>query len=84
MDVSMDGLRLSLIKNYNSLTTKLNNSIIDKSWSPHITIDPEEIRNEMEQLRLGIVTLAFSYLEGHFESFDDEETHFEEFANDLN
>jgi hypothetical protein len=78
MKVSMDGLRRRLIADYNSLTRKLNKSIKDKSFDPEIIIDPEEIRDEMDRLRTGLITLAFIYMEGEFESLD-ENTHFEEF-----
>ena len=32
MKVSMDGLRRTMIANYNSLTRKLNSNVKDKSW----------------------------------------------------
>jgi hypothetical protein len=75
MEVSMDGLRKRLIANYNSLTKKLNKSIVDQN---EIIINPEDIRNEMESIKGLIVTLAFCYIEGEFESLD-ENTHFEDF-----
>lgn len=64
MEVSMDGLRKSLIRNYNSLTRKLNNNIKDKSWDATIVIDPEDISDEMDNIRNCIVTLAFTSMEG--------------------
>lgn len=76
MNVSMDGLRKSLIANYNSLTKKLNSAIRDE----HILINPHEIQREMEALRNGLVTIAFIYIEGEFDSMS-EQTHFEEFNN---
>ena len=60
----MDGLRKSLIRNYNSLTRKLNNNIKDKSWDATIVIDPEDISDEMDNIRNCIVTLAFTFMEG--------------------
>ena len=80
MKVSMDGVRNQLLANYNSLTRKLNDSIKDQSWDPHITIDVERIQREMDGIRSCIVTLAFSYIEGEdgFQSMDDE-TYFERF-----
>lgn len=80
MQISMDGLRKRLIADYNSLTNKLNNNIVDKSSDPTIVIDPNLITEEMERIRMGLVTLAFSYMEGE-ESFNamDENTHFEVF-----
>lgn len=80
MDVSMDGLRGSLIRNYNSLTRKLNNNIKDKSWDATIVIDPEDISDEMDNIRNCIVTLAFTYMEGEGGWKEmDENTHFELF-----
>ena len=80
MEVSMDGLRRQLLRNYNSLAEKLNNSIKDKSWDPQIIIDPDYIQREMEGLRSCIVTLAFTYMEGEGGWKEmDENTHFELF-----
>ena len=76
----MDGLRGSLIRNYNSLTRKLNNNIKDKSWDATIVIDPEDISDEMDNIRNCIVTLAFTYMEGEGGWKEmDENTHFELF-----
>jgi len=36
MEVSMDGLRNQLVRNYNSLVRKLNSNIKDESWDPHM------------------------------------------------
>jgi hypothetical protein len=80
MEVSMDGLRNQLLRNYNSLTGKLNKNIKDKSWEPHITIDVDSIQKEMDVLRDCIVTLAFTYQEGEGGWKEmDENTHFELF-----
>jgi hypothetical protein len=80
MDVSMDGLRRQLLRNYNSLAKKLNNNIKDKSWDPHVTIDVDSIQKEMDVLRDCIVTLAFTYQEGEGGWKEmDENTHFELF-----
>ena len=80
MEVSMDGLRNQLLRNYNSLAGKLNNNIKDKSWEPHITIDVDSIQKEMDVLRDCIVTLAFTYQEGEGGWKEmDENTHFELF-----
>ncbi len=80
MEVSMDGLRKSLIRNYNSLTRKLNNNIKDKSWDATIVIDPEDISDEMDNIRNCIVTLAFTSMEGEGGWKEmDENTYFELF-----
>lgn len=77
MDVSMDGLRWRLITSYNSLTKKLNSATVDKSWSPEIKISPDEIQNEMDNLRGLIATLAYCSLEGEFSELEN--PHFEDF-----
>jgi hypothetical protein len=83
MEVSMDGLRKRLIADFNSLTKKMNESIVDKSWNPEIIIYPEDIRKEMESIRGLIATLAFCYIDGEFEALD-ENTHFEDFFENEN
>ena len=83
MKVSMDGLRRTMIANYNSLTRKLNSNVKDKSWDSEIIISPEDIRDEMETLRNCLVTLAFMYdeSEGGFKELP-ENTHFENFLSE--
>lgn len=73
----MDGLRLRLIMNYNSLVRKLNKS---KYRHGEIVIDDIEIANELEGIRNGLVTLAFCYMDGP-DGFSElpEDTQFEEF-----
>jgi hypothetical protein len=80
MEVSMDGLRRQLLRNYNSLAEKLNSRITDASWDPQIIIDPDYIQREMDGLRSCIVTLAFTSMDGEGGWNEmDENTHFEEF-----
>ena len=83
MEVSMDGLRRRLINDYNSLTSKLNRSVKDKSFDPEIIINPDSIQREMDGIRNAIVTLAFSYIEGvdGFDSMGDD-VHFETFMTE--
>lgn len=79
MTVSMDGLRWQLLNNYNSLTRKLNRNID----GDEVTLSPDDIQKEMDNIRSCIVTLAYMYdkredgfdiLEDpHFESFNYEE-----------
>ena len=78
MEVSMDGLRKKLISDYNRLVQKLNLSIKDSSWDPEIIISPNEITKELDGIRECIATLAFSYIDGEFDSMDDD-TNFELF-----
>ena len=76
----MDGLRKQLLKNYNSLTEKLNSRITNASWDPQIIIDPDYIQKELDGLRSCIVTLSFTYMDGENGWKEmDENTHFEEF-----
>jgi hypothetical protein len=80
MTVSMDGLRRQLLRNYNSLTEKLNSKITDSSGDPQITIDADYIQRELDGLRSCIVTLAFTYMDGESGWKEmDENTIFEEF-----
>jgi hypothetical protein len=74
MEVSMDGLRNQLLRNYNSLVSKLNSNIKDESWDPHITIDVDSIQRELDSIRSCIVTLAFTYMEGEngWKSMDED------------
>jgi hypothetical protein len=83
MEVSMDGLRKQLLRNYNSLAEKLNKNIKDKSWDSHVSIDVDSIQKEMDGLRDCIVTLAFTYQDGEGGWKEmDENTHFELFNLD--
>ena len=76
----MDGLRRQLLRNYNSLTEKLNSKITDSSGDPQITIDADYIQRELDGLRSCIVTLAFTYMDGEDGWKEmDVNTHFEEF-----
>jgi hypothetical protein len=80
MKVSMDGLRWQLLNNYNSLTRKLNKAKRTySSFEDEISISPNEIQNEMDNIRSCIVTLAYMYdnSEGGFNILD--ETKFESF-----
>lgn len=84
MKVSMDGLRWQLLNNYNSLTRKLNKGIKQyDTFDNEITLSPDEIQKEMDNIRSCIVTLAYMYDDSedgfkiledpHFESFNEEE-----------
>ena len=76
----MDGLRRQLLRNYNSLTEKLNSKITDSDSDPQITIDADYIQRELDGLRSCIVTLAFTYMDGEDGWKEmDENTHFTQF-----
>ena len=76
----MDGLRRQLLRNYNSLTEKLNSKITDSGGDPQTTIDADYIQRELDGLRSCIVTLAFTYMDGEDGWKEmDENTHFTQF-----
>ena len=76
----MDGLRRQLLRNYNSLTEKLNSKITDSDSDPQITIDADYIQRELDGLRSCIVTLSFTYMDGEDGWKEmDENTHFTQF-----
>ena len=77
MQVSMNGLRNQLLRNYNSLVYKLNKRI---DGDDIIDLEVDTIQRELDGMRSCIVTLAFTYMEGEdgWESMD-ENTHFEQF-----
>jgi hypothetical protein len=64
MKVDFNNLRKQALYSYNKLCVLLNNSIQDKSHDPVITIDPDEIQEEMDELRLLLFSIAYSYCEG--------------------
>ena len=74
MKVSMDGLRWQLLNSYNSLTRKLNKNIKKyDTFGDEISLSPEDIQKEMDNIRSCIVTLAFMYdkREDGFEILED-------------
>jgi hypothetical protein len=80
MKVSMDGLRWQLLNNYNSLTRKLNKAKRTySSFEDEISISPDDIQKEMDNIRSCIVTLAYMFdkSEGGFDILED--PHFESF-----
>jgi len=71
MNVSMDGLRLQLLSNYNALARKLNKGLSDDKTST--TVETYDIEGNMEVMRQCIVTLAYMY--------DNREDGFKELSN---
>ncbi|MFY8160477.1 MAG: hypothetical protein ACOVNU_04045 [Candidatus Kapaibacteriota bacterium] len=82
MEVSMDGLRKTLISDYNLLVKRLNNSI-DEDKNSFINIPPNQIQKQMDGIRSAIVLLACMY-DKNDKDFNamDENTHFETFNED--
>ena len=81
MEVSMDGLRKSLISDYNLLVKRLNASIDDDG---DIQIHPDSIKRQLGGIRDALVILAFSH-DPNDEEFNcmDANTHFESFNEQL-
>jgi len=83
MDVSMDGLRLQLLSNYNALTRKLNKGMNESKTET--TVDVYEIEGNMEVIRNCIVTLSFMSEDGENGFKELENQYFESFNyNDEN
>lgn len=58
----MDGLRWQLLDNYNSLTQKLNRNIKKYDvFEDEITIRPESIQREMDNIREALVFLDYCF-----------------------
>lgn len=70
MKVDFNNVRRQACYSYDKLCVKLNNAIKDKPSHSMIVIDPEDIREDMEDLRMLIGTIAMSYLEGDDEVKD--------------
>lgn len=67
MKVNFDGLRTQLAYTYDKLAQALNNSIKESKkdyGDDHIRIPPEEIQEEMDDLRIRIMVLCCCYEEG--------------------
>jgi hypothetical protein len=81
MEVSMDGLRKSLISDYNLLVKRLNASIDDDG---DIQIHTDAIKRQLGGIRNALVVLAFSH-DPNNEEFNcmDANTHFENFNEKL-
>jgi len=79
MEVSMDGLRLQLLSNYNALTRKLNKGLSEDKTTT--TVEAYDIEGNMEVIRQCIVTLAYMYdnNEGGFKELEN--PYFETFEN---
>ena len=68
MDVSMDGIRLQLISNYNSLLSNINDSIDEDG---ELRIDVREISKELDKLRELIAILGYCKIDDEFDFLDD-------------
>lgn len=81
MEVSMDGLRKSLISDYNLLVKRLNASIDEDG---NIQIHSDSIKRQLGGIQNALVVLAFSYDENNKEfNSMDANTHFEIFNEQI-
>ena len=79
MNVSMDGLRLQLLSNYNALTRKLNKGLSEDKTTT--TVESYDIEGNIEVIRQCIVTLAYMY-DNREDGFKElENPYFETFEN---
>jgi hypothetical protein len=84
MEVNFDNLRLKLVRNYNSLVTKLEDNVKDASWDPHISVSTDDINNELENISQLLATLVSIYdKDGGFNSLDVDVKYFEVSDSDL-
>lgn len=60
MEVDFDGLRIHICDAYNRLCTKLSKELN----VAHPDLTPQDIAEEMEELRMGIGTLMGCYTDG--------------------
>lgn len=66
MKVNFNNVRLKAIRSYSRLCRTLNSEIHDGD----LTVTPEEIQHDMDDLRDALVTIACCYQEGD-EGFED-------------
>lgn len=64
MKVNFDNLRYNIVADFNAIVKVLNDNI---------GVPPSAIKDHMDSLRMAIVTLAYLYEPGEFESLDDVE-----------
>ena len=71
MTVNFNNLRKQALYNYDRLVNKLNDNIIKDNWDrKEIRISPDEIEEELNDLRMLIGSIAMSY-EPDDENFKD-------------
>jgi len=70
MKVNFNNLRKQALFSYHRLTVKLNEAIESDEVDGRIDIDPDDIQQEMDDLRSYLFSIALTYKEGN-EGFKD-------------
>lgn len=66
MSVNFNNLRKQAVYSYDRLVDKLNNSISEDDWGRKVVqIDPEDIQEDMDDLRRLILSIAMVYDENN-------------------
>lgn len=66
MKVNFNNLRKQAVYSYDRLVDKLNNSISEDDWGRKVVqIDPENIQEDLDDLRSLILSIAIVYEEGN-------------------
>lgn len=61
MQVDFNNLRMQTAFSYDRLVRTLNRSIVDKDWNPSVSVDVDDIREDLDDLRRLIVSLCCVY-----------------------
>lgn len=61
MTVDFNNLRKQTAYSYDRLVRTLNRSIVDKDWQPSISVDVDDIQDDLDDLRRLIVSLCCVY-----------------------
>ena len=74
MTVNFNNLRKQAVFSYDRLVKKLNQNIIDDYGDKVVRIDPEDIQEDLDDLRRLIMSIALVYDEGNpdFKDLDAE------------
>lgn len=70
MNVDFNNLRKQALYSYHRLTERLNENIKEDTLDGRLNIDPDEIQEEMDNLRMLLLSIALVYEEGD-EAFKD-------------
>lgn len=66
MSVNFNNLRKQAVYSYDRLVDKLNNSISEDDWGRKVVqIDPEDIQEDLDDLRRLVLSIAMVYDEGN-------------------
>jgi hypothetical protein len=62
MQVDFNNLRKQTAFAYDRLVRTLNGNIVDKDWSPSVSVEVDDIREDLDDLRRLIVSLCCVYM----------------------